>query len=298
LSLKAVKSVIIDAPVALVKTIWAKGDAIVEGIRKTYYAVADLFPNVDLATMVANWISRDVMISQDASLEETSVFAGQGAQAAKQSKTDLAENGSYLATYGVDSTRGEIQLSGSSDLVMGEAKIYFDYSFTAIISDKVPLKILLTPTTNTIRGQLYTAQKSVYGFVVRELNGASDGKFDWLVIARRKGYEGADISATASASADFSTSSQTPGTTGGGTTSTPAPTPLETTAAGDSLPLTGQTPTPTPETTVTPTPSETPTPTPSVTPEITPEATPVPSETPSPTPETTPEPTPEITPTP
>jgi len=198
----------------------------------------------------------------------------------------LAENGSYLATYGVDSTRGEIQLSGSADLVMGEAKVYFDYSFTAIISDKVPLKVLVTPTTNTIRGQLYVERKSVYGFVVKELNGMSDGKFDWLVIARRKGYEGND--ATASASADFSTSSQAPETTGGGASSTPAPTPLETTA-GDSLPLTGQAPSPTPEATITPTPSESP----SVTPEITPEATPAPSETP--TPETSP--TTEVTPT-
>jgi hypothetical protein len=263
LKFKSLKSVIIDAPVALVKTIWAKGDAIVEGIRKTYYAVADLFPNVDLATMVANWVSRDIMISQDASLEETSLFSGQGAQAAKQSKTDLAENGAYLATYGVDSTRGEIQLSGSSDLISGEAKIYFDYSFTAVISDKVPLKVLVTPTTNSIRGQLYTAQKSVYGFIVRELNGVSDGKFDWLVIARRKGYEGADgeslnvqkfngsnVQEFNSLNSQSSTSEQTE-------TPTPAPTPE---------------PSVSPE----PTPAPTESPTPGLTPEPSPEPTPLP----------------------
>jgi hypothetical protein len=161
---------------------------------------------------------------------------------------------------------------------MGEAKVYFDYSFTAIVSDKVPLKVLITPTTNTIRGQLYVERKSVYGFVVKELNGMSDGKFDWLVIARRKGYEGTDISVMASASAGFSASSQTIVT----------PTPLETTAAGGNLPLTGQAPTLTPEAIVIPTPSETP----SATPEIMPEATTVPSETPttetSPTTEATP----------
>jgi hypothetical protein len=117
---------------------------------------------------------------------------------------------------------------------MGEAKVYFDYSFTAIISDKVPLKVLVTPTTNTIRGQLYVERKSVYGFVVKELNGMSDGKFDWLVIARRKGYEGND--ATASASADFSAGSQAPETTGGGISSTPAPTP-------EATPVPSETPT-------------------------------------------------------
>ncbi|MEK7154452.1 MAG: hypothetical protein AAB792_02760, partial [Patescibacteria group bacterium] len=286
LSLKAVKEVLINAPVAIVKTIWAKGDAIVEGVRKTYYAVADLFPNVDIGLMVASWVGRDVMISQDASLEETSLFAGQGAQAAKQSKTDLAENGNYLATYGVDSTRGEIQLSGSSDLVVGEAKIYFDYSFSSIISDKIPLKILITPTTNSIGGQLYTAQKSVYGFIVRELNGASDGKFDWLAIARRKGYEGAD--ATASASADF-----TP-------TPTPAPAPqwapLQTPTPS---PAPTESPTPTPTETLIPTPTPTPTETPSPSPSETPTPMPLPSEspTPTPTPQWAPLQTPTLSPT-
>ncbi|MBI2062966.1 MAG: tail fiber domain-containing protein, partial [Candidatus Yanofskybacteria bacterium] len=192
LKLKAVKNLIFDAPVSIFQSIWAKGDFITDGIKKTYYTVANILPNVDIATMAANWVSRDVIISNDADLDTLSLFSGNGAQAAEQSKADLAENGNYIATYGVDSTRGEVQLSGSSDLVGGEAKIYFDYSFTALISDVASIKVIVTPTTNTIRGQLYVANKTPYGFTIRELNGLSDGKFDWLVIARRKGYEGAD----------------------------------------------------------------------------------------------------------
>ncbi len=306
LSLKAAKEVIIDAPLALVKTIWAKGDAIAEGIRKTYYAVTDLFPSVDLATMVANWVGRDIMISQDASLEETSIFAGQGAQAAKQSKIDLAENGNYLATYGVDSTRGEIQLSGSSDLLGGEAKVYFDYSFTAVISDKIPLKVLVTPTT-MMQGQIYVAQKTIYGFVVRGLNGASNAKFDWLAIARRKGYDSDAV--PASASADF-TPSPTPQASQGAPLQPPElmPTPELSispspdgsgpSASPSATPTPSESPAPTLPETPMPTPSESPTvsPTPELTPEPSPSATPEP--TPSPTPEATPILTPEPTPAP
>mgnify|MGYP001593850187 CR=1 FL=1 len=43
-----------------------------------------------------------------------------------------------------------------------------------------------------MQGQIYVSDKTPYGFVVKGLNGALDGKFDWLVIARRKGYEGTD----------------------------------------------------------------------------------------------------------
>jgi hypothetical protein len=252
LSLKAVKEVIIDAPLAIVKTIWAKGNIIAEGIKKTYYAAAGLFPNVDIGLMFANWTSRDIEISQSADAESRAILSGSGAQAADQSRLGLEENGNYLATYGVDSTRGEIQLSGSSDLLGGEAKIYFDYSFTAVISDKIPLKVLVTPTT-MMQGQIYVAQKTIYGFVVRGLNGASAGKFDWLAIARRKGYEGAD--ATASASAGFTPTPtpqwaplQTP---------TPSPTLSETptpSSMSEPTPATSETPTPTPVDTTTPMP--------------------------------------------
>jgi hypothetical protein len=282
LSLKAVKEVLIDAPLAVVKDLWAKGDIIAEGIRKTYYAVADLFPGVDINLMATNWLTRNIEISQSAGLDNTSLFAGQGAQAAGQSKTDLAENGNYLATYGVDSTRGEVQLSGSSDLLGGEAKIYFDYSFTAVISDKIPLKVLVTPTT-MMQGQIYVAQKTIYGFVVRGLNGASDGKFDWLAIARRKGYEGSDAVSPSPTPTPQGAPLQTP---------EPMPTPLEPTTASGSLPLTGQAPSESPA----PIPSETPAspaggPTPTPSPSATPEPTPSPSETPTPTPSETPTPT-------
>ncbi|MEK7578369.1 MAG: hypothetical protein AAB456_01450, partial [Patescibacteria group bacterium] len=78
------------------------------------------------------------------------------------------------------------------------------------------LKVLLTATTS-IQGQLFVADKTSYGFVVKSFNGPGDGKFDWLVIARRKGYEGAD-SASATPAPEPS-----PSPDGSGPTVTPSP---------------------------------------------------------------------------
>ncbi|MEX2033193.1 MAG: tail fiber domain-containing protein, partial [Candidatus Colwellbacteria bacterium] len=205
-----------EAVITQVQTLWAKGDIVAEGIRKTYFAVANMTIFKDLN--IADWGTREITIAPEAPSEIVSLFQGNGAQAAENSKVDLQENGAYLATYGVDSTRGEIQLSGSSKLVNGEAKVFFDFSFSSIISSQVPLKVLLTPTTDSVRGQLVVIDKTPYGFTVKELNGVSSGKFDWLVIARRAGYEGADaqnlnietskdLNMTSSSSEDLNTGS-------------------------------------------------------------------------------------------
>jgi hypothetical protein len=260
------------------QSLWSLTDIIAEGAKKTYFAVADLFQGFDITELVANWGTRQVSPAPEASLEAASLLMN--AKAADQSKLDLAENGDYLVTYGTDSTRGEIQLSGSSQIAQGEAKIFFDFSFSSIISDKVPLKVLLTPTEAN-SGQLYVPEKSRYGFVVKQANGGGDVKFDWLVIARRKGFD-ADFPATASAS--FS------------------PTPIpEPTPSPSTTPLPSETPTPTPSQgppLVTPEPTPSPSITPEITPTpiVTPAPTPIPDPTPTPTP--TPDPTPEPTPAP
>ncbi|OGN28975.1 MAG: hypothetical protein A3I26_03305 [Candidatus Yanofskybacteria bacterium RIFCSPLOWO2_02_FULL_43_10] len=255
-----------EAALAKFKNIWASGDIIAEGIRKTYYSVTSAFDwEFDLQTMISGWASREITFAPDIDIQTQSLFSGNAAQAAGGSKLDLQENGAYLATYGVDSTRGEIVLSGSSDLIGGEAKIFFDFSFTSVISPGAPLKVLTTPTT-FIQGQIYVSEKTPYGFTVKGVNGAVDGKFDWLVIARRKEYEGAD------------TTSVSPSAT---PTPTPEPTPIETPAPTES-----PSPSPEPEVTPSPTPESTPTPTP----DPTPAPTPVPSESPTPTPDATPMP--------
>ncbi|KKR22839.1 MAG: S-layer domain-containing protein [Candidatus Yanofskybacteria bacterium GW2011_GWD2_39_48] len=263
---------------AMFKSIWAKGDVIAEGINKTYHSTISAFNwNFDLPMMFSGWLSRDVSLAPNVDDQTRSMFEGNGAKAADQSKLDMEENGNYLATYGVDSTRGEIQLTGTGDLVNGEARIYFDFSFTSVISDQVPLKVLLTPVTDTITGQLYVATKTPYGIIVKELNGSSTGKFDWMAIARRKGFED-KVAPTPTSTPDSNsvpapTSDTTPAPSTepipvlvGDITTTPTPQPEV-----SSLPV--ETPTPTPEVPADPTP----TPTPEPTPEATPASTPIPT---------------------
>ncbi len=229
-----------------VQSLWATGDMIAEGIKKTYYAFTG---------SIDNWTTRTIAISNEASDTTKALFTGAQAQAADQSKVDLAEDGAYLATYGVDSTRGEIQLSGSAQMVNGEARVFFDSSFSSVISGTAAIKVILTPTGASM-GQLYVDSKSQFGFVVKELNAMDNVTFDYLVIARRKGFD-TDIQSTP----------------------TPTPTPAPEAVSA-----------PEPEQT----PEISPTPTPEVTPEITPEVTPEP--TPEVTPESTPTPDPAPTP--
>ena len=274
------------------QSLWASGDIIAEGVKKTYFAVANL--GTQFVADISNWTSRSIAISNIADDATKSLFTGNGAQAAGDSKLDLVENGAYLATYGVDSARGEIVLSGSSQIVNGEARVFFDYSFSSIISDTTPIKLIVTPTS-VMQGQLYTESKSQYGFVVKELNSADTGTFDWLVIARRRGFEDTDLSSTNQVSTfkDLNTASAS-------ASLTPEPTSIAIPSSGDVTASGSPDVAPTPTSDVSPTPEATPDATVNPTPEPTPDATvtptPVPDITPAPTPtqDTTPIPTPEL----
>ncbi|KKT82882.1 MAG: hypothetical protein UW81_C0032G0001, partial [Candidatus Giovannonibacteria bacterium GW2011_GWC2_44_9] len=287
-------------------------DIIAQGIKKTYFSLAETVQSqfgdmsFDMGTMVSNWLTRDIAVSPNIPDSERAIFQSNNVQAADQSKVDLAENGNYLATYGVDSTRGEIQLTGSSEISGGEARIYFDFSFTSIISETAPIRVIITPTT-AVQGQLYIDAKTPYGFIVKSINGPGNASFDWLVIARRKGFEGTDVFGSTSSSSFSSPSDSgskvtpSPSTTPTplpSVTPTPEPTPIpsESPSPEPTLsPTSSPTTTPTTESAPEPTPSpsssddsseSTVTPSPSTTPESTstPEPTPTPSESPSPSP--------------
>ncbi|MEK7077840.1 MAG: hypothetical protein AAB928_01970, partial [Patescibacteria group bacterium] len=69
------------------------------------------------------------------------------------------------------------------------ARIKFDESFTSIISETEPIKVIVTPTTR-LNGSLYVHEKTRFGFEVREINAYDEGgMFDWMVVARKKGGE-------------------------------------------------------------------------------------------------------------
>ncbi|WKZ27142.1 MAG: hypothetical protein QY311_00050 [Candidatus Paceibacterota bacterium] len=269
---------------AMFESVRVTGDVIASGMKKTWFATRDLFPNVDVSMMAQFWNGREIAIDSTTSDPNASIFRSDAtSQGAEQSKVVLEEGGEQLATFGIDSTRGEIFLSGTSNLNSGSAKIFFDYSFTALIAKEVPIRVLVTAGPG-IAGPLTVPVKSEFGFTVQEFGQYSNGTFDWLVVARRAGYEAGDSAETAP------TATPTPAPT-----TEPTPT-VEPTPAPEVSPEPSPVATPTPEAPVAPSPTPEVSPTP--TPETAPTATPTPAPTTEPTPTVEPTPAPEVSPEP
>ncbi len=270
---------------AMFESVRVTGDVIASGMKKTWFATRDLFPNVDVSMMAQFWNGREIAIDSTTSDPNATIFRSDAtSQGAEQSRVVLEEQGEQLATFGIDSTRGEIYLSGTSNLNSGSAKIFFDYSFTALISKDVPIRVFLTAGPG-IAGSLTVPVKSEFGFTVQEFGQYSNGTFDWLVVARRAGEEAGDSAVVSPAP----TVSATP---------TPAPT-VDPTPA----PVVAS-PTPTPDAVASPTPAPAIDPTPAPTVDPAPSAMPTPDMVASPTPDvaplptTTPTPAPTVDPTP
>ena len=123
-------------------------------------------------------------------LEERVAFIGNlpwASESQLESSSEDAENASFV-TYNIVSSRKEIMVSGSAQLLMDEqgleARINFHPSFSSFIADPASIKVVLTPTSY-VNGSLYVSEKSIYGFTVRQANGQDVGTgFDWLVVAK------------------------------------------------------------------------------------------------------------------
>ncbi len=90
------------------------------------------------------------------------------------------------SVYGVSSESAELQLSGSAELVNGEATVVFAADTQEIIDDSATIKVIPALTSGECNG-IFVSEKSAQGFTVKELNGGtSAATFDWIVIAKRK----------------------------------------------------------------------------------------------------------------
>jgi len=102
----------------------------------------------------------------------------------------LQDNGTSTktVTYVPVSASPEIYLHGTGKLTGGKAVINFDKKYQAIISDKVPVTVTVTPIGETAGLHLESMKSS--GFSVAE-NGKGKGNisFTWIAVAVRKGYE-------------------------------------------------------------------------------------------------------------
>jgi hypothetical protein len=90
--------------------------------------------------------------------------------------------------FSLTSPNMEVVMSGSGSLSDGQARISFDQSTQDAISENIPLKVIITPTSEC--NGVFVSNKSSEGFAVKELiSGKSNASFDWIAIGRMKGYE-------------------------------------------------------------------------------------------------------------
>lgn len=101
-----------------------------------------------------------------------------------------SHQGEQVETYATVSRETTIQLSGTADLVNGNAVIDFesiDPKFNDIISTVANYRVFLTPDSPT--GPLFAQNRTVNGFSISESGSVSSSKVDWLVIAYHKDFE-------------------------------------------------------------------------------------------------------------
>jgi len=110
-------------------------------------------------------------------------FYCSGGSCVKQAVFETAR-GESVGYNVIESPVVELTLSGSSQLKNGVAKITFGYPFNESLSDKVPIRVLITPTVKC--AGLYVEKKSMNGFTVKKADICPDDTtFDWMAIGRR-----------------------------------------------------------------------------------------------------------------
>ena len=92
--------------------------------------------------------------------------------------------------YGLSSADVEVQISSSSVLNGNEAAIVLPEDLQNIISTSTPIKVLITFTSAPPVSGYFIADKDYQGFKLKTVGDIpASSTFDWLVIARRRGYE-------------------------------------------------------------------------------------------------------------
>ena len=111
-------------------------------------------------------------------------FVATGTKSAVVTLADKRE----VAVYVVESTGNWFEDFGSATLSNGLAIVQFDSLFALIVNTGFTYHVFLTPNGNC--NGLFVANKSTSGFEVRELGGGkSNIKFDYRIVARRRGFE-------------------------------------------------------------------------------------------------------------
>jgi len=87
----------------------------------------------------------------------------------------------------IESPDVEFYANGEAQLKNGEATVQFERLFREAISDKIPVRVVVTPVGSW--SGLYIVSSDGDGFVVKSGAGDPSCKFTWIAVGRRKGYE-------------------------------------------------------------------------------------------------------------
>lgn len=267
----------------------AKNDIVTHGVFKGIVMVPkDIFSSV-FNQMHSIFASHSIEIQ------------GNVAEASSVEVANSDEQNYNFQTYSLQSTRDEVSVTGSGVLVNCQqvspaiteyldiqkvcqednsesvAAVMFDPSFTAMVQKGItnpsqqPKIRVITSATSPITGNLYVSDKSLKGFVVRELNSQNVGAtFDWIVIVQYPNIGEVinlnEINGSGTVPQNTPTPTPTPSTE-------PSPQPSPEATAGSAEPSASPSPSPSISPSPSPEPSPTvefsPTPTPTPTTEIT-----------------------------
>lgn len=155
-------------------TLWARNDRANDGTNAIYAENSNCanYPTIYAKNNCGEWAIW--------------VQGNLGASGTKSSVINTSVGEATL--YSLEGTDVEFYCCGSVALMNGSASVFFERIFTDAISPDIPVKIIVTPTSEC--NGMYVATKTSNGFTVRELlSGTSNASFDWIAIGRRKGYE-------------------------------------------------------------------------------------------------------------
>jgi hypothetical protein len=106
-------------------------------------------------------------------------------------KVKLTENSTEKEMFSTTSPKVEMTISGTSRLENGVKVVDFslvDEDFVKNISTDTPLKIFVTASEEC--NGVFVFERAAASFTVKETqSGVSNAAFDWMVVARRKGYD-------------------------------------------------------------------------------------------------------------
>ncbi len=179
---------------------WASGEgSILAFIRPQYASVGSLSVPTSLAVGsqdIENLNISGVLSMNGGDIVSVGTLSGVGTWEIRENG-DIVTNGQLtqvveslqntrVSTYATTSTETIVQLSGTSTLHNGMARVNFediDQNYNDVISPDGTYRVLVTP--NGVTGQLYVTDRSNAGFIIRDANQGEGVSVDWLVLAYR-----------------------------------------------------------------------------------------------------------------